>query len=134
MFAKMNLALLVLGASTLSFNSQAGEAEDAFVGELADCAAYYHIASDAISAMDAPQMAAVVDRLTLSGEQATQLAKQYQTEEQVSAAIVAAAKKHKSSMPNAKSLGPLMGKYKETCKSILAQPEKRLDYWTMVTM
>ncbi|WP_299806093.1 hypothetical protein [uncultured Shewanella sp.] len=134
MFAKMNLALIVLGASALSFNSQAGEAEDAFVSELADCAAYYHIASDAISAMDAPQMAAVVDRLTLSGEQATQLAKQYQTEEQVSAAIVAAAKKHKSSMPNAKSLGPLMGKYKETCKSILAQPEKRLDYWTMVTM
>ncbi|GIU29117.1 hypothetical protein L2719_15985 [Shewanella schlegeliana] len=134
MFAKINFAIIALGASALSFNSQAGEAEDAFVGELADCAAYYHIASDAISAMDAPQMAAVVERLKLSGKQAAELAKQFQTEEQVSAAITTAAEKHRAAMPNAKSLGPLMGKYKETCKSILAEPEKRLEYWTMVTM
>ncbi|ABZ77011.1 conserved hypothetical protein [Shewanella halifaxensis HAW-EB4] len=134
MFAKTNLALLALGACALSFNSFAGEAEEAFVSELADCAAYYHIASDTISAMNAPQMEAVVERLKLSGEQAEQLAKQYQTEDKVSAAITAAAEKHRATMPNAKSLGPLMGKYKETCQSILAQPEKRLDYWTMVTM
>ncbi|MGS0681417.1 hypothetical protein ACVBIL_09675 [Shewanella sp. 125m-7] len=134
MFAKINLAIFVLSASTLSFNSFAGEAEEAFVSELADCAAYYHIASDAISEMNSPQMAAVVDRLTVSGEQAKQLAQQFKTQDQVSAAITAAAEKHRASMPNAKSLGPLMGKYKETCKSILAEPEKRLDYWTMVTM
>ncbi|MCG9729401.1 hypothetical protein L1D44_06005 [Shewanella sp. Isolate13] len=134
MFAKIPLTIIVLGASALSFNSLAGEAEDAFVSELADCAAYYHIATDAISAMDAPQMAAVVERLKLSGEQAEQLAKQFHTEEQVSAAITAAAQKHRAAMPNEKSLGSLMGKYKETCKSILAEPEKRLDYWSMVTM
>ena len=134
MFAKVNLAICVVSASLLSFNSFAGEAEDAFVGELADCAAYYHIASDAISAMNAPQMATVVDRLKVSGEQAEQLAKQYHTEDQVSAAIVAATEKHRATMPNSKSLGPLMGKYKETCQSIIAQPDKRLDYWTMTAM
>lgn len=134
MFAKVNLAICAVTASLLSFNSFAGKAEDAFVSELADCAAYYHIASDAISAMNAPQMAAVVDRLEVSGKQAKQLAKQYHTEEQVSAAIVAATEKHRASMPNSKSLGPLMKKYKETCQMIIAQPEKRLDYWSMVTM
>ncbi|MGS0676750.1 hypothetical protein [Shewanella sp. 0m-4] len=134
MFAKTNLALLILGASSLSFNSFAGEAEEAFVGELADCAAYYHIATEAISAMNAPQMAAVVERLKVSGEQAKELAQQFKTEDEVSAAITAAAEKHRASMPNAKNLGPLMGKYKETCQSILAEPEKRLDYWTMVSM
>lgn len=134
MFAKINFVTMILGASVLSFNSQAGEAEEAFVSELADCAAYYHIASDAIAAMDAPQMAAVAQRLKLSGEQTKALAKQFQTEEQVSTAITLAAEKHRATMPNAKSLGPLMGKYKETCKSILAEPEQRLDYWTMVTM
>lgn len=134
MLAKKKLAVMVLGASTLSFNSFAGEAEEAFTKELAECAAYYQIASDAISAMNAPQMQAVGERLKQSGQQAVEIASKYQTEAQVSAAVSQALEQHKASMPNSKALGPLMGKYKEKCKTIIAQPEKRLDYWTMATM
>ncbi|MCL1137052.1 hypothetical protein [Shewanella pneumatophori] len=134
MLAKKKLSMVIFAASVLSFNSFAGEAEDAFTQELAECAAYYQIASDAISAMNAPQMQAVGERLQQSGQQAIEIAAKYQSEDKVAAAVTKAAEQHKASMPNSQSLGPLMGKYKEKCKTIIAQPDKRLDYWTMATM
>lgn len=125
---------LALAIGLLSFNAAAGDAEDALTKELAECAAYYQIASSAIAAMNAPQMQAVGERLKASGEQAVDIANKYQTEEYVTQAVAAATKQHKASMPNSKSLGPLMGKYKEKCKVVISQPDQRLDYWTMATM
>lgn len=125
---------LALVAGSLSFNATAGEAEDALTKELTECAAYYQIASNAIAAMNAPQMQAVGDRLKLSGEQAIEIANKYESSTNVNQAVIAATKQQKASMPNSKSLGPLMGKYKEKCKVVISQPDKRLDYWTMVTM
>ena len=125
---------LTLAVTLTSFAAFAGDAEDALTKELTECAAYYQIASSAIAAMNAPQMQAVGERLKASGEQALEIANKYQTEEYVNQALVEATKQHKASMPNSKSLGPLMGKYKESCKVVISQPEKRLDYWTMATM
>ncbi|ACJ29625.1 Conserved hypothetical protein [Shewanella piezotolerans WP3] len=126
--------MLALSIGLLAFNAAAGDAEDALTKELTECAAYYQIAANAIAAMNAPQMQAVGDRLKVSGEQAVAIANKYQTEEYVNEAVLAATKQHKASMPNSKSLGPLMGKYKEKCKVVISQPEQRLDYWTMATM
>ncbi|MCL1057937.1 hypothetical protein CXF83_14275 [Shewanella sp. Choline-02u-19] len=125
---------LAIAVGLLSFNAVAGDAEDALTKELTECAAYYQIASNAIAAMNAPQMQAVGDRLKLSGEQAVEIANKYQSTEYVNQAVIAATEQHKASMPNSKSLGPLMGKYKESCKVVISQPDKRLDYWTMATM
>ncbi|MFT5790299.1 MAG: hypothetical protein ACI8SJ_002428 [Shewanella sp.] len=125
---------LVIAVGLLSFNANAGDAEDAFTQELTECAAYYQIASNAIAAMDAPQMQVVGERLKLSGEQAVEIANKYQSTEYVNQAVIAATEQHKASMPNSKSLGPLMGKYKEKCKMVISQPDKRFDYWTMATM
>ncbi|WP_237524183.1 hypothetical protein [Shewanella sp. KX20019] len=125
---------LVIAVGLLSFDATAGDAEDALTKELTECAAYYQIASSAIAAMNAPQMQAVGDRLKLSGEQAVAIANKYQSSEDVNQAVIAATEQHKASMPNSKSLGPLMGIYKEKCKVVISQPDKRLDYWTMATM
>lgn len=65
-------ALSVFAAIGLfsSATALAGSAEEAFSAELQQCAAYYQISSEAIAAMNAPQMAAVGDRLKQSAKDA----------------------------------------------------------------
>ncbi|WP_375335718.1 hypothetical protein [Shewanella sp. VB17] len=110
------------------------EAELAFNHEVLECASYYQISSNAIASMNVPQMKAVGDRLLVSAEQAVGLAEQYQNKNQVSSTLAAIKDKQLSSLPSDKSLASLMGKYKVTCQSLLAEPQKRLDYWIMATM
>ncbi|WP_394203733.1 hypothetical protein [Shewanella waksmanii] len=126
----MTLSLVAVGAHA----KQASDAEIAFNKEVLECAAYYEIASDAIANMNAPQMAAVGDRLKQSSQQAVNLAKQYQADEDVQQVLAAQKQAQLDSLPNNKALGRLMGKYKEPCKTLLAEPQKRLDYWIMATM
>ncbi|MCE9678922.1 hypothetical protein LZP69_06945 [Shewanella sp. AS1] len=112
----------------------ASEAEVAFNKEVLQCAAYYHIASGAISQMNAPQMKAVGERLKQSELDAVKLAKQYQTEAEVDALLDKTIAEQQASLPSNKNLGALMGRYKQPCQELLANPQQRLDYWIMATM
>ncbi|GIU42758.1 hypothetical protein [Shewanella algidipiscicola] len=134
-YTPLSAALLtVFSLSASATQAPASEAEIAFNQEVLQCAAYYHIASDAISNMDAPQMKPVGERLKQSGEAALTLAKQYQSEAQVEQLLQQAIAKQQASLPNNKSLGGLMGRYKTPCQNLLANPQQRLDYWIMATM
>ncbi|RTR39827.1 hypothetical protein EKG38_06965 [Shewanella canadensis] len=113
---------------------EASEAEIAFNHEVLECASYYQISSNAISQMNAPQMKVVGERLLQSSLDAIALAEKYQSKEQVANTLSSVKEKQLASLPNSKSLGGLMGKYKDRCKSLLADPQQRLDYWTMATM
>ncbi|MBB1267994.1 hypothetical protein [Shewanella sp. SR44-3] len=110
------------------------KAEAAFSGELIQCAAYYQISSAAIAAMNAPQMQAVGERLASSSVEALAVAKQYSSEAEVMAQLEATKAEQLSSMANASDLAALMGQYKDKCKTLVAEPQKRLDYWHMATM
>ena len=112
----------------------ASDAEVAFNQEVLQCAAYYHIASDAIGNMNAPQMQAVGERLKKSGEDAIVLAKKYQTDAEVDALLEKSIAEQQASLPSNKNLGGLMSRYKGPCQSLLADPQQRLDYWIMATM
>lgn len=131
MLKALVIASLVLSASTAAW---ADEAEKAFSQEAIECAAYYQVSSEAISAMNAPQMQAVGERLKSSKIEAENLAKKYQTETEVTQAVADAKARQIESLGGSSNLGALMGKYKEECKNLLADPQKRLDYWTMATM
>jgi|GEM_PF-967643 len=113
---------------------QASEAEIAFNHEVLECASYYQISSNAISNMNAPQMKVVGERLLQSSLDAVALAEKYQSKEQVADTLSSVKQKQLASLPSSKSLRGLMGKYKDSCKSLLAEPQQRLDYWTMATM
>ena len=127
----LELGGLVLSASTVVW---ADEAEKAFSKEAIECAAYYQISSEAIGAMNAPQMQAVGERLKSSKIESENLAKKYSSEAEVTQAVAAAKARQIESLGGSSNLGALMGKYKEECKNLLADPQKRLDYWTMATM
>lgn len=131
MLKALVIASLALSASTAAW---ADEAEKAFSQEAIECAAYYQVSSEAISAMNAPQMQAVGERLKSSKIEAENLAKKYQTETEVTQAVADAKARQIESLGGSSNLGALMGKYKEECKNLLADPQKRLDYWTMATM
>ncbi|WP_297892618.1 hypothetical protein [Shewanella sp.] len=131
MLKALVIASLALSASTAVW---ADEAEKAFSQEAIECAAYYQVSSEAISAMNAPQMQAVGERLKSSKIEAENLAKKYQTETEVTQAVADAKARQIESLGGSSNLGALMGKYKEECKNLLADPQKRLDYWTMATM
>jgi hypothetical protein len=131
MLKALVIASLALSASTTVW---ADEAEKAFSQEAVECAAYYQVSSEAISAMNAPQMQAVGERLKSSKVEAENLAKKYQTETEVTQAVADAKARQIESLGGSNNLGALMGKYKEECKNLLADPQKRLDYWTMATM
>lgn len=131
MLKTLVIASLVLSASAAVW---AGEAEKAFSEEAIECAAYYQVSSEAISAMNAPQMQAVGERLKSSKVEAENLAKKYQTEAEVTQAVADAKARQIESLGGSNNLGALMSKYKEECKNLLADPQKRLDYWTMTTM
>lgn len=131
---RLNSVLVSLVMLGMSYSVYAGPAEEAFSSELLDCAAYYQISSEAIAAMNAPQMQAVGEKLKTSSTDAIAIAKKYRTDEQVEAGLNAARESHIKSMAGSSSLGNLMAKYKESCKAILADPQQRLDYWVMATM
>lgn len=131
MLKALVIASLALSASTAVW---ADEAEKAFSQEVIECAAYYQVSSEAISAMNAPQMQAVGERLKSSKIEAENLAKKYRTETEVTQAVADAKARQIANLGGSSNLGALMGKYKEECKNLLADPQKRLDYWTMATM
>lgn len=80
---------LVLGGLVLSASTAvwADEAEKAFSKEAIECAAYYQISSEAIGAMNAPQMQAVGERLKSSKIESENLAKKYSSEAEVTQAV-----------------------------------------------
>lgn len=125
----LTLAILVAAGSAL-----ADEAEKALANELLDCTAYYQISSEAIAAMNAPQMQAVGERLKQSATDSYTLAGKYYGDGDLDAALKSAREKQIESMAGSSSLGNLMAKYKESCKAIMADPESRLSYWQMATM
>ncbi|MCL1159312.1 hypothetical protein K8B83_15005 [Shewanella inventionis] len=130
--AKWILAASFVCFSTASFAEDA--AEKAFTDELVECAAYYQISSEAISAMNAPQMMAVGERLKTSATDAITLAGKYRSPEQVDKDVVTAKQKQIEKLAGSNNLGALMTQYKDSCKSLVAEPQKRLDYWIMATM
>ncbi|ABL99673.1 hypothetical protein SHAM105786_14610 [Shewanella amazonensis] len=126
--------LVSLGlTAAISVPALAGEAEKALAGELLECAAYYQISSEAIAAMNAPQMQAVGERLKASADESLALAGKYY-EGDVDAALKDTRDRQIASMAGSSSLGNLMAKYKESCKTLLANPNARLEYWQMATM
>ncbi|GIU23138.1 hypothetical protein TUM4644_16270 [Shewanella colwelliana] len=128
------LILVSFGSIAQAVELTPSPAEIEFNKEVLACAAYYQIASDAISNMNAPQMQAVGDRLKQSGLDAVTLAKKYQSESEVNAILAQQVAAQQASLPSNKNLGGLMGRYKTQCQSLLANPQKRLDYWVMATM
>ena len=109
-------------------------AEKAFTDEVIQCAAYYQIASEAIGAMNAPQMQAVGERLKVSAVDATTLAEKYRPAAQVTTDIATVKNKQIAQLGGSTNLGALMGQYKDLCKTVVYEPQKRIDYWTMATM
>ncbi len=135
MFTRIFSTLIFTSSALVSSSSfAASEAEIAFNKEVLECAAYYQIASDAIVNMNAPQMVAVGDRLKKSAQDAVSLAKNYQSEEEVNNLLEQTVAKHEAELPESKNLGGLMGRYKEPCQNLLANPQQRMDYWIMATM
>ncbi|MBT1442927.1 hypothetical protein KJI95_00090 [Shewanella sp. JM162201] len=131
---KIRIAAIALAGFSLSTQVLADEAEKALAGELLDCTAYYQISSEAIAAMNAPQMQAVGERLKQSAADSLALAGKYYGEGDLDAALKAARDKQIASMAGSSSLGNLMAKYKESCKTLTANPQARLEYWQMATM
>lgn len=125
--------IFILGTSAASANDNS-KAEQAFTKELIECAAYYQIAHDALSAMNAPQMATVAERLQESKKISMTLAENYQSIDMVNKAVADAANKQMASLPANKTLSSLMQRYKDVCQEAVTAPEKRLDYWIMSTI
>ena len=129
---KSVLAGLVMCISTASFAED--KAEKAFTDEVIQCAAYYQISSEAIKAMNAPQMKDVSERLVASADLTAKLATKYRDEAQVTLDVAAEKDRQVASLAEASNLGALMEKYKDSCKNVVMDPQKRLDYWIMATM
>lgn len=130
----MKLNHMLLSAALISPVAIAETAEKAFATELLDCAAYYQIASEAIAAVNSPQMAAVSSRLKSQGAEAESLAGKYLTADELPAAMEQARQNKIMTMKDASDLRGLMATYKDKCKAILADPGARLDYWVMAKM
>ncbi|TVP16117.1 hypothetical protein [Shewanella sp. KCT] len=128
----LTLSLFALMAN--SAVAAPSEAELAFNKEVLECAAYYQIASETISGMNAPQMKPVGERLKQSGADAVTLAKKYQDADKVEQQLAATVAEQKASLPSNHNLGSLMNRYKGPCQKLMANPQERLDYWIMATM
>jgi len=70
----------------------------------------------------------------LSAVDAATLAEKYRPAAQVTTDIAAEKDKQKAKLGGSTNLGSLMGQYKDLCKTVVYEPQKRLDYWAMVTM
>ncbi|MCL1075059.1 hypothetical protein [Shewanella dokdonensis] len=127
---KLIWAVLMLGVSA---TAGAGEAEQAFTDELHQCAAYYQLGSQMVAAMNAPQMAAVGERLQTNAKTAEQLAAKYESADATQQAVAKATEQMMQST-GGKGMGALMQQYKDKCQEILNDPQKRLDYWVMAKM
>ncbi|USD39793.1 hypothetical protein J8Z22_15075 [Ferrimonas sp. SCSIO 43195] len=93
--------------------------EQALHDQLVQCAAYYQIASEAIAGMNAPQMKAVGERLAQSAVTAESRISDLSSTQQAAAQIASAKQAQLASLPSANSLGPLMGRFKQPCQSLL---------------
>ncbi|MBR9727799.1 hypothetical protein ACFOD0_02365 [Shewanella intestini] len=130
---KLRIFALVFGIGS-SFALQAQDkAVEGFTAELIECASYYQISSDAIAGMNAPQMQAVGQRLAASADTAIEISSQYMSKEALTKALHTQKQAHMEKIANA-NVGVLMREYKESCKKIVDNPQKRLDYWVMSTM
>ncbi|MGI2261259.1 hypothetical protein [Shewanella sp. GXUN23E] len=130
----MKFKYVLVAIGLVSQAAMADEAERAFATELLDCSAYYQIASEAVASMNSPQMASVASRLSSQAEESKALAATYLPADELIQALDAARQKQILSMKDAKDLAGLMATHKEQCKSILADPKARLEYWAMATM
>ncbi|MBO1270744.1 hypothetical protein J3L11_03665 [Shewanella sp. 4t3-1-2LB] len=132
---RMTVKNIVWAALVLASGSSAwaGEAEQAFTGELHQCAAYYQLGSQMVAAMNAPQMAAVGERLKNNAKEAEQLAAKYEAVDATQQAVAKATEQMMQST-GGKGMGALMQQYKDKCQEILNDPQKRLDYWVMAKM
>lgn len=90
---------------TVSHSALADEAEKALAKEAIECAAYYQISSEAIGAMNAPQMQAVGERLKTSKVEAENLAKKYQSEAEVTKGVAEAKERQIKSLGGSSNLG-----------------------------
>ncbi|MEI6860361.1 MAG: hypothetical protein V5788_11485 [Shewanella sp.] len=117
-----------------SVSAAPSEAEIIFNQEIIECASYYQISSDAIAAMNVPQMQAVAERLRNTSVIAITIAEKYQAKEDVADVLSNVLQEQRTALPDNKNLGSLMGQYKDSCKKLLIDPQKRLDYWIMATM
>lgn len=129
-YSAMALVACICSSAVLA----ADKAELAFSDELIACGAYYEISAAAIAAMDAPQMKTVAERLAQSAEKTIELAQKYRPAPVVLAEVQRIKVKQIESMTNASDLGALMSQYKDLCKTVIASPQERLDYWHMATM
>ncbi|MFQ6370481.1 hypothetical protein [Shewanella sp. YIC-542] len=120
-------------AMGMSLSAMAEEAPQAFVSELHQCAAYYQLGSQMVAAMNAPQMAAVGDRLANNAKTAKRLAAKYMPAPAVEQAVNSETERMMQST-GGQGMGALMRQYKDKCQSLLDDPQKRLDYWVMATM
>ncbi|BAJ02646.1 hypothetical protein [Shewanella violacea] len=131
---KHNLIFPLLCMVPLSVSAAPSEAEMIFSKEVIACASYYQISSDVIATMNLPQMKTVGERLKSSSTKAVSIAEQYQAKEDVAAMLSKVQQQQLASLPDNKNLRDLMGKYQDSCKTLLAEPQKRLDYWIMASM
>ncbi|EDP98946.1 hypothetical protein [Shewanella benthica] len=131
---KHSLIFPLLCLAPLAVSAAPSEAEIIFSNEVIECASYYQISSAAIAAMNAPQMQVVGERLQSSSTKAISIAQEYQAKEDVADVLSNVQQQQLASLPDNKSLRDLMGKYKDSCKNLLAEPQQRLDYWIMATM
>ncbi|WP_025819715.1 hypothetical protein [Shewanella marina] len=131
MIKQVSAALFVVVTTPLCY---ANEATDKFVNELLNCSAYYQITSQALSQLDAPQMKNVAQRLSQDADKALELAQQYQPDSNLTESLAQAKQAQIATMKNAKDLGHLMARYKDSCKTSITDPQARLDYWSMATM
>lgn len=121
--------LSVLFQSSFTF---AGSAEDKFLDEIIHCASYYKISSDALTAMSAPQMKGIADKLKLSHQKSLELALKY--DQSAASKVAVIEKKQILEMKASSGLRELMTQYRNKCQQILAAPDERLKYWQMVEM
>jgi hypothetical protein len=132
---KSAMWIFTASAMCVSMSAYAEDAaEKALTDELIECAAYYQISSEAIGAMNAPQMKAVGDRLKISAIDAVAIAGKYRAPAKVETDVSEAKQQQIDKLAGSNNLGALMSKYKDSCKSIVTNPQKRLDFWTMATM
>ncbi|MBY5920620.1 hypothetical protein [Ferrimonas balearica] len=128
--AALAISFVVLrGMSPQQNAPQAQTAESRWVDEAIQCAAYYDLSAQTLAGMDVPQMAAVAGRLAESAEQARTLAQSRLDADSVTQRILAAQSSMRAEMPDARSLGTLMGRYKGPCQSLMSDPTARLAYW-----
>ncbi|WP_133309566.1 hypothetical protein [Parashewanella spongiae] len=102
------------------------------MNEVIQCASYYKISSDALIAMNAPQMKGIADKLKLSHQKSLELALKY--DKSATSKFAEIENQQIAEMKASSGLRELMNQYRTKCQQILAAPDERLKYWQMVEM